>query len=206
MTVFQLLMLGASAFFAFKIYEHIQTLQDPEEEVNSNEDSNPYANDEEKRIDAFSPFSPEALVQKADAAYEEEDYQKALALLNEANAKEPNNDEILFKIAYILQKSGDNDEALNYYKQALEIDKSNEFIHNSMASIYRANGEYSSAKLHLQASLEIDEENPITYYNYGNLYVDMKHPEEAIAMYEKAIEINPEFDEAKEELVKLKED
>jgi len=205
MTVFQLLMLGASAFFAFKIYEHIQTLQDPDGENNSQQDTNPHANKEEKSADAFSPFSPEALVEKADSAYEEEDYQKALALLNEANAKEPNNDEILFKIAYILQKSGDNDEALNYYKQAIEIDKSNEFIHNSMASIYRANGEFSSAKLHLQASLEIDGENPITYYNYGNLYVDMKHPQEAINMYEKAIEINPEFEEAKEELGKLQE-
>jgi tetratricopeptide (TPR) repeat protein len=44
----------------------------------------------------------------------------------------------------------------------------------------------------------------VTYYNYGNLLVDMQHNEEAVAMYEKAIEINPDFAEAKEELAKLK--
>ena len=199
MTVFQLLMLGASAFFAFKIYEHIQTLQEPEDRVVDNS-----SDEEPKSADAFSPFSPEALIEKADIAYEEDDFKKALALLIEANAKDPQNSDILFKIGYILQKSGDNDEALNYYKDALELDKNNEFIHNAMASIYRANGEFSSAKLHIQASIEIDDENPITYYNYGNLFMDMKHKEESIAMYQKAIELNPDFVEAKEELEKLK--
>jgi len=172
-------MLGASAFFAFKIYEHIQTLKETEEGGSSHRDS------EEKSRDAFSIFSPEALIEKADKAYEEDDFQKALAFLNEANVKGPNNPETVFKIAYILQKSGNNEEAMKHYKQALELDKENEFIHNSMASIYRANGEFTSAKIHLKASLDIDANNPITCFNYGNLLVDMQHNEEAIAMYKK---------------------
>ncbi|WP_415396688.1 tetratricopeptide repeat protein [Sulfurimonas sp. CS5] len=197
MTVFQLLMLGASAFFAFKIFEHIKTLQDPQPQREDLDQS------EDKRAEAFSPFDPEALVEKADVAFEEKDFQKALALLSEADAKDPQNSDILFKIAYILQQTNDNDEALKYYKQAVEIDEDNEYIHNSMASIYRANGEFTSAKMHLHASLEIDNSNPITYYNFGNLLVDMKHPEEAKNMYQKALEINPDFSEAKEELEKL---
>jgi len=196
MTVFQLLMLGASAFFAFKIYEHIQTLQDPQQNDNTNEDDS-------KTAEAFSPFDPEALVIKADEAFQEKDFQKAIALLSEADAKQPNNAEILFKIGYILQQIGDNNEAISYYKKALEIDKNDEFIHNSMASIYRANGEFVSARMHLNDSLAIDDVNPITYYNYGNLLVDMEHPEEARTMYEKAIELNPEFTQAKDELGKL---
>ena len=59
MTLFQLLMLGASAFFAFKIYEHIQTLKDLEQNVSDNQENEP------RSAQAFSPFSPEALVQKA---------------------------------------------------------------------------------------------------------------------------------------------
>jgi len=200
MTVFQLLMLGASAFFAFKIYEHIQTLKETEEGGSSHRDS------EEKSRDAFSIFSPEALIEKADKAYEEDDFQKALAFLNEANVKGPNNTETVFKIAYILQKSGNNEEAMKHYKQALELDKENEFIHNSMASIYRANGEFTSAKIHLKASLDIDANNPITCFNYGNLLVDMQHNEEAIAMYKKALELDPDLQEAKIELDKLEKE
>ncbi|EDZ61806.1 protein containing Tetratricopeptide repeat (TPR) domain [Sulfurimonas gotlandica GD1] len=197
MTVFQLLMLGASAFFAYKIFEHIQTLQNPEEQI---DDSN---QNETKSAEAFSPFDPETLVEKADVAFEEKDFQRALALLSEADAKDQQNSEILFKIGYILQQTNDNDEALKYYKQALEVDKDNEFIHNSIASIYRANGEFISAKMHFHASIDIDDSNAITYYNFGNLLVDMKHLQEAKDMYEKALEINPDFSEAKEELEKL---
>ncbi|MEA1893463.1 MAG: tetratricopeptide repeat protein [Campylobacterota bacterium] len=197
MTVFQLLMLGASAFFAFKIYEHIQTLQDPEQTRDD------YNRDEAKSADRFSPFDAEALVEKADEAFEKKDFQKAIALLGEADAKQPNNAETLFKIGYILQQVNDNDEALNYYKKALDIDAQNEFLHNSMATIYRKNEEYASAKMHLQASLDIDDENKVTYYNFGNLLVDMQHPQEAKGMYEKALNIDPEFIQAKEELEKL---
>ena len=205
MTVFQLLMLGASAFFAFKIYEHVQTLQDPENAQDTN--NNTYdVDEEEKTADAFSPFSSEDLIEKADTAFEEDDKQKALAFLHEANAKDSNNEEILFKIAYILQQSGDNTQALKYYKDALSLDKKNEMTHNAMASLFRANGEFTSAKIHLKASLEIDPDNPITYYNYGNLLVETESKEEAEAMYKKALELNPEFVEAQVELDKLNED
>jgi tetratricopeptide (TPR) repeat protein len=192
------MMLGASAFFAFKVYEHIQTLQDskPDNESNS-------IDSEDKSADTFSPFGPEMLIEKADTAFEEGDMKKALALLTEANAKEAQNPEVLFKLGYILQQLGDNDEALRYYKESLEIDKNNEFAHNCVASIYKTNGEFTSAKMHLRESLAIDDKNAITYYNFGNLLVEMQHPEEAKEMYKKAVEINPEFNEAKEELEKL---
>jgi len=196
MTIFQLLMLGASAFFAFKIYEHIQTLQDPPENEADVDSSS-------RSIDAFSTFSPESLVKRADEAFESGDFQKALALLTEADAKDPKNSDILFKIAYILQKKHDNTAALDYYKFALEIDANNEFIHNAMASIYRENKEYASAKMHLSSSIELESSNAITYYNFGNLLVDMQHFDEAKEMYKKAIEINGNFLEAKEELEKL---
>jgi len=188
MTLFQIIMLGASAFFAFKVYEHIQTLQESEPKAGS---SSP------------SSFDPEALVQRADEAFDGGDLQKALALLIEANAKESQNSDILFKMGYISQQLGDNGEALKYYKEALEQDKDNEYIHNSIASVYRTDKEFVSAKMHLSASLGINDKNPVTYYNYGNLLVDMKHLDEAKTMYKKAIELNSDFKEAKEELEKL---
>jgi tetratricopeptide (TPR) repeat protein len=198
MTIFQLLMLGASAFFAFKIYEHIQTLQEPQERDVQPEQT------QSKSVEAFSPFTAKDLVQKADEAYENSDKEKALAFLNEANVKEPSNEDILYKIAFILQQRGDDEEALKYYKDTLYLNENNEFVHNSMASIYKKRGEFVSAKMHLQSSLAIDDKNPITYYNYGNLLVQMQKEEEAVEMYSKALDINPEFNEAKEEIEKIK--
>lgn len=198
MTLFQIIMLAASGYFAFKIYEHIQTLKDVgQEEEESSEDT-------PRTAEAFSTFSPESLIQRADEAFENDDKEKALALLIEANAKDKNNEDTLFKIAYILGQQGNLEEALKYYKEALDLDEGNEFVHNAMASIYRQKEEYASAKMHLNASLEIDNTNPVTYYNFGNLLVDMHKNEEAIKMYEKALELQPDFDEVKEELEKLR--
>ena len=197
MTIFQLLMLGASAFFAFKIFQHIQTLQDPQPNSQDGNEDGP------RSADAFSTFDSSSLIEKGDEALESGDLQKALAIYSEANIKEPNSTETLFKMGYTLGLQDRDDEALEYYKEALKLDKDNSYVHQAMASIYRKNGEYASAKLHLNSLVELDDSNPITYYNYGNLYADMEHMEEAKRMYLKALELNPDFKEAKEELEKL---
>ncbi|UCM99864.1 tetratricopeptide repeat protein [Sulfurimonas sp. SWIR-19] len=196
MTLFQLLMLGASAFFAYKIYEHIQTLKDPQDKQHTGAD-------DKRSAEAFSPFDASSLVEKADEEMQKGDLQKALAIYSEANIKEPKNPETLFKMGYTLAQQNRDDEAMEYYKEALELDPNNTYIHQAMASLYRKAGEYASARNHLNKSLEIDATNPITYYNYGNLLVDMKHFDEAKGMYEKAIQLDPEFKEAKEELKKI---
>lgn len=196
MSIFQILMLAASAFFAFKIYQHIQTLKDPEE-------SRDYQDNDERGAETFSIFDPESLIERADEAYENNDLEKAYAFLSEANAKRPADAEILFKLGFILDKAGNSDDALEYLKESLEVDNENPFVHNVIASIYRKNKEYASAKMHLQASINIDESNALTYFNFGNLLVDMSHLEEAKQMYTKALELDPELTQAKEELEKL---
>jgi len=211
MTVLQLLMLGASAFFAYKIYEHVQTLDDKQDQSNNDayEPQNAQENeqdDTQRSVDAFSPFSAEELVQKADEAFENGDAKKALAFLSEANVKMPKHAEILFKLGFISAQVEDNEMAIRYYKESLDVDKNDEFVHNSLASVYRAQGEFASAKMHLNDSLALDENNPFTYYNYGNLMLDMKNEDVAKEMYVKALELNPEFEQAKEELAKLQKD
>jgi len=191
MTLFQIIMLGASAFFAFKIYEHIQTLKDPEDiEVNEATTDHDIVRE---------------LVEAADEKMQEGDFFRALTIYSEANYKEPKNPETLFKMGYALMQQDRDDEALEYLKEAVELDKNDTFIHQALASVYRKMGEYASARNHLNVSLALDSSNPITYYNYGNLLVDMKHYEEAKEMYKKALELDSDFKEAQEELAKLEE-
>ncbi|MDD5157427.1 tetratricopeptide repeat protein [Sulfurimonas sp.] len=187
MTIFQIVLLAISAYFAYRIYEHVQGLQDPEVKSDT----------------LSSSFDAHSLVEQADEAFGANDMKKAIELLSEAATKKPDDSEILFKTGYILQKQNNNTEALKYYKEALSLDKNNEFIHNSIASVYRANGEFVSAKIHLDDSLALDDKNKITYYNYGNLLVDMQKIDGAKEMYKKALEIDPDFREASAELVKL---
>ena len=194
MTLFQLIMLGISAFFAYQVYQHIQTLQDP---VKEEEDG--------RSKDAFSPFDAEALVAKADEAMEVGDLQKALAIYKEADIKAPKNPETLFKMGYVLAQQDRDDEALEYYQEALSLDEQNTYIHQALASLYRKMKAYEKAQEHIKRSLEIDDKNPITYFNYGNLLQDMGEKQKAKEMYKKALELDSTLDAAKEELQKLKE-
>jgi len=200
MTLFQLLMLGASAFFAYKIYQHIQTLQDPEEQ-NTEGSQKPSRTEE-----AFSAFDASSLIEKADEKMQKGDLQKALAIYSEANIKAPKNPETLFKMGYVLVQQDRDDEALEYYKEALSINPNDTAIHQALASLYRKMGEYASARMHLNKSLELDDKNPITYYNYGNFLVDMKEKSVAKEMYESALRLDKDFKEAQEELEKLKKE
>ncbi|MBA1432286.1 MAG: tetratricopeptide repeat protein [Epsilonproteobacteria bacterium] len=144
MTIFQLLMLGASAFFAYKIYEHIQTLQDTQEK------------DESRSANDFSTFDATDLIQKADEALEQGHLDKALAIYSEANIKSPKNDEVLFKMGYTLAKQQRDDEALEYFDEALQEDANNPFTYLEMAKIYLRKDDKERAQNYLQKALALE--------------------------------------------------
>jgi len=152
MTLFQLLMLGASAFFAFKIYEHIQTLQDPPE----GEERDGIKTPPKRTAEAFSPFDVEDLIEKADDAVVDGNLDKALAIYSEANIKERGNGEVLFKMGYVMALQKRHEEDLEYFKEALEVDSENPFTHLEMAYVYMEEGAKASARTHLNRALEID--------------------------------------------------
>ena len=152
MTIFQIIMLGASAYFAFKIYEHLQTLQDPKEQEMQNEDE-----PTNRTIDAFSIFDSSTLIQKADEEREKENLERALAIYSEANIKDPNNAEILFKMGYTLALQDRDTEALEYLFEAIKNDASNPFSYKEVSKIYEKMGDSEKAQQYNKMAVEIDE-------------------------------------------------
>jgi len=155
MTLFQILMLGASAFFAYKIYEHIGTLKETQD---SRAEDSGESEESGRSLEAFSTFDASSLIEKADEQVREGNLEKALAIFSEANIKEPNNDETLFKMGYVLAKQERYEESLEYFIEALEIDKENPFTHLEMANVYMAQNELASARTHLNTALELEPE------------------------------------------------
>ena len=194
MTFFQIILLAATAFFAFKIYEHVQSMNDTDER------SPEPAPQPKKRL---AQFDPVVLVEQADSAYEEGDLGKAKALLAEADVKSPNTPEILNKLGFILAKEGDRERAIEHYLASLKIDEEDDTVHNAIASLYREAKEYDKAIEHYERALAIDDAYEITYFNYANLLVEIGETERAKEMYENALAIKPEFIQARFELDKL---
>lgn len=192
MSLFQILMLAATLFFAYQIYRHVQNLEDmvPDSPRLKEPDSQP---------------SVDLLVEKADRAYEKGEIAEAGELLREAYERDGANTEILNKLAFVTARSGRRAEAIEFYERSLELDEDDDLTHNAIASLYRAEGALQRAQDHYLKALGIDDGYALTYYNYANLLVDMHEVDEARAMYKRALELDPELAQARKALDELGE-
>jgi len=191
MSIFQILMIGATLFFAYQIYRHVQTLDDslPQKEG-------------PKIVDTVV-LSASALVEEADNAYERGELDRAGTALEEASRVDPENPEILNKLAFVTAKTGDRLRAIELYERSLELDENDDLTHNAIASLYRVENAYERAQDHYLKAIEIDDTYAQTFYNYANLLVDMDEIEEARAMYKRALELQSDFPQAREALLSL---
>lgn len=189
MSVFAIIMFAATLYFAYQIFRHVQSL----------EDTLPHSSEQATR-----PIDVNSLVWEADQAYEQEDFKTAQEKLGQAYLLEPQNLEILNKLAFIHGKRGDIQLAIDLYNRSLGMDKNDDLVHNALASLYRTQGSLMLAKEHYEKALIIDDAYAVTYYNYANLLVDLGEKEQAEAMYLRAIELDSEMTEAHEALENLR--
>jgi len=195
MTLFQLIMLAAAAFFAYQVYAHIQ---------NIDEDAEPESLREIEEIQeaALTPSFDER-IEEADKTYMDGDIAGAKEQLEKIVNDFPSMAEGLNKLAFILSKQGEDDEALLYYRASLRIEENDDMTHNAIARLLASMKKYEEAEEHYKAAIMIDDNYELTWFNYASLMVLMKDKDRAKEMFEKALEIDPDFDEAKEELEKL---
>ena len=189
MTTMQIILLAASAFFAFRIYEHMQGLQDQD-------------GSEERNEQIEETVNIDALVEEADAAYDAGRLLEARELLQKAHDHDSTIPELANRLGFILSQMGNHEEALKLYNHALTL-KDEDVTHLAIASQLKTLGRFDEAAEHYKRAIELDPEYEVTYFNYANLLVDMKRNAEAKMMYEKALEIEPQLEAAQEELDKL---
>ncbi len=189
MTIMQIILLGASAFFAFKIYEHVQGLQERDDMADEHEAI-------EERVDI------DALVEEADKAYDAGRLLEARELLQKAHDHDSSVPELANRLGFVLSAMGNNEEALKLYNHSLSLQEE-DVTHLAIASQLKVLGRLDEAADHYKRAVELDPEYEVTYFNYANLLVDMKRIAEAKMMYEKALEVEPGLEAAQEELDKL---
>jgi Tfp pilus assembly protein PilF len=209
-TLFQLILLGATAFFAWQIYKFVSGLRDDAPNLPSESES-PRARAEaaQKRVEQPTPAPVEgndvnALLAKADNAYADNNLTDARVYLERAEKHDPDNPEVLNKLAFVLFKHGENEEALRKYERSLAIDPGDDLTHNAAAEVLRKLGRYDEAQEHYKAAVDIDENFAETYFNYGELLREKNDIDGARMMFEKALELDPDYAEAKTALEQLK--
>lgn len=121
--------------------------------------------------------------------YDNEEYEKALALYRIALKHEPDSDATYNNMGNVYLAQKEYDQALIHYKQALLLNPQSLNVTRHIAWVYHEQENYKEALSYYLESLKVDTDTNIeeSYINIGYCYYYLKNYEEAIEFYKKAL-------------------
>jgi eukaryotic-like serine/threonine-protein kinase len=121
-------------------------------------------------------------------------YQEALESYNNKLEKDPKNVTALIDKGNVLTKLQQHSEAIRAYNRAIAINPNSHLASLNKGNAFFALGKYDEALKTFDRALKIAPESYITWHNRGSLLRDGKQDfVGAIASYQKATELNPNF-------------
>jgi tetratricopeptide (TPR) repeat protein len=103
----------------------------------------------------------------------------------------PNNPDALNTLARALDWTGDYEQALDQALNALELDPNNADTLAVIAEIYTDVGNWETAAESLEKALAVDGQNVLALRNQGYLFERQGAYDEAVAAYQRAIDLAP---------------
>ena len=135
--------------------------------------------------------------------FEMQNFNNAILCLKKAVDLEQNDAETFNFLGASFFKVRDIVSAKTYFEKSLEIDPNYLVAYNNLANLHVELKNYSAASRYFKMALEIRENEPIIFFNLGNLYNEQQNYSKAIEYYEMAFNLNPEFFEAKAQIIHL---
>jgi tetratricopeptide (TPR) repeat protein len=135
--------------------------------------------------------------------YLNKDYMKAETYYRKAISIEPASVEARFGLALPLSALGNWNEILNVYMEILKQDPNNSIANYRTASIFYSRNNYAEATKYILKVIRIYPFDYDSNLLYGKILLAQGKPTEAKKFYEKAIQYNPQSEEARTALKKL---
>ncbi len=130
----------------------------------------------------------------ADCYYNLDSVQQAFSLFDEVLKINPNDILVLNNYAYYLSLRGENlGLAENMSSRAVAMEADNPTYLDTYAWVLYKRGDYSQAKFYIKLAIEKSKEpSDVLYEHYGDILFRMGEKEEAMKMWKKALELNPD--------------
>ena len=154
---------------------------------------------------SVAPTRMEQLLNMADEAVQNEDFDEAAKALQSARIVDENNIEVLQRSGYVAMQQENYDEAKEYYEKIISLDAQDDVAHASLANALHKLGDEEGADKHHKEAIKLDPEYAPHYFNYANTLFDQDRTEEALDAYKKAYELDSTLEEAKKMIEKLGE-
>ena len=130
-------------------------------------------------------------VEVAFARHKRGDVDSAAAVYRQVLAQDPNHSAALHYLGLIARQSGNSQEAVRLLQRSLEIDPTDPRAHNHLGQIYVALNERSKATACFERALQVDPNHVAALNNLANLTLT-RDLLQAIALYRRALELNPD--------------
>ena len=109
-------------------------------------------------------------------------------------------------VGYMFAERGQNlDEAVTLIAKAIELEPENGYFIDSLGWAYYQQGKYGDALRELKRAVERAKEDPVILEHLGDAYVKNGLDTEAVAVWEKALRLDPASDGVKKKLDDLQD-
>jgi Tfp pilus assembly protein PilF len=146
----------------------------------------------------MDPYIIEAYIQLGLIYASREDH-KALASFNNALRINPVNIEALFARGCYYQKIDSFNHAVNDYEKIIELDPSNRSANYNLAYIKFISNDYKAAEKYFSKAIEADSSYTYAFFGRGLAYKEMGKKQLARADFNKVLELDPAFEDARAE-------
>ncbi len=137
------------------------------------------------------PYSIALKLLKVETLIFDNDIERAIELLREIEAIEPNNDEVFIQKAIILSKHKKHKEAIEILKKALEFVEDNVDVWDMIGMEYLYMDDYKNARFNFAKCIDVDFEDYSSLYNIVYCYEMEENYKEAIDFLTTYINRNP---------------
>ena len=111
---------------------------------------------------------------------------KALYLLAESIALDPQNSEAYYKVGQLYFRRGQYNESLLYFRKLIDLKPNHKKAYIGLGRVYRKLRLYSFAVESFKKALELDEDPALIYYHIGRVYLDDSKKDLAKSYFAKA--------------------
>jgi len=120
-------------------------------------------------------------------------WDQAVSLLQEATTADPTKDLLWAYLAEAYAGAKKYPEAVDAFQKALAIKPDSALYHNGLANAYAKSNQPDKAVAEYQAAAQADPANAATaYFNIGAIYTNTGKVDDAVAAFNKSIELKPD--------------
>ncbi|MCU0289209.1 MAG: tetratricopeptide repeat protein [Acidobacteria bacterium] len=117
----------------------------------------------------------------------------AINTLNEAITATPNNPLLYYYRGFAYDRTGNQDKALEDYKKSLELDPTFLLSLSEVGKIYAKKKDLNNAVIYYKKAYDLGTKDVIALYNYGSCLFNLGNNEEALKVFEKLAETDPNY-------------